>query len=215
MEKIIDDYFKSEYLTCGKTRDNFIFTNCSREFVEYAKKSLVASENDEVRLCLLAISKQENDLLNKTLETCRENIHKISIARDFICSKILLELIKNDDKNYENFKELDAGVNAILKNDWQAIKQFHMLSPIPYDITTYARKNKFELNIFIEKADKYLQQAINNFISAREPYSVKLFIKNDKLSTYYDQIGSIIQSPHDYMLRDLSKYSESSEESGK
>jgi len=84
-----------------------------------------------------------------------------------------------------------------------------------YDITTYARKNKFELNIFIEEADKYLQQAINNFISAREPYSVKLFLKNDKLSTYYDPIGSIIQSPHDYMLRDLSKYSESSEESGK
>jgi len=43
----------------------------------------------------------------------------------------------------------------------------------------------------------------------------KLFLKNDKLSTYYDPIGSIIQSPHDYMLRDLSKYSESSEESGK
>ena len=63
--KIIDEYFKSEYLTCGKTRDNFIFTNCSREFVDYAKKSLIASENDEVRLCLLAISKQENDLLNK------------------------------------------------------------------------------------------------------------------------------------------------------
>ena len=68
---------------------------------------------------------------------------------------------------------------------------------------------KFELNIFLDNTQNiYLQQAINNFISSREPFSVKLFATQERLSTYCDQLGNFIQSPHDYMNMNVNKFIE-------
>ena len=80
---------------------------------------------------------------------------------------------------------------------------------MPYNITSRAKSiGDIELNIFVYGVfDKYTQQAINNFISSREPYSIKMFLI-DKMSSMYDQLGNFIQSPHDYMTRDVGKYIE-------
>ena len=58
--------------------------------------------------------------------------------------------------------------------------------------------------------NQYLQQAINLFLSAREPYSVKVFTNSERLATYYDLNGNIIQCPHDFMTRDVRPFVEQS-----
>ena len=68
---------------------------------------------------------------------------------------------------------------------------------------------KIELSFILEDAEnKYFQQAVNLFISSREPYSVKIFTNNDRLVTYYDLNGNIIECPHDFMRRDVSEFIE-------
>lgn len=37
---------------------------------------------------------------------------------------------------------------------------------------------------------------------------------NDRLVSYYDQAGNIIESPHDFMRRDVNKFIESESEAG-
>ena len=50
----INEYFKAEYLTCGRTRDNFLFENCPREFMAEAVRLLnVPSEDNKPCVIML------------------------------------------------------------------------------------------------------------------------------------------------------------------
>ena len=58
---------------------------------------------------------------------------------------------------------------------------------------------KIELNIFLSDAENvFLQRAINNYLAAREPYSIRVFSNKNKFPCYYDQSGNVIQAVHDY-----------------
>ena len=96
-------------------------------------------------------------------------------------------------------------------NNFEKIKQNYAKGYMPYDVARKSRKlgQKIELNIFLFHMDNIvLQQAINNFVSSREPYSVKIFTNKEKLSTYYDTNGNIIEWPHDYMRRNMNDFIE-------
>jgi len=206
MENIqISDYFKNYYLTCGKTHDNFIFENCPIEFMKEAKDLLSKSCNN-TKACVVSLTKQEEDCINRTLKNCETDYQKKLIARDYICAKIMLQL--NKDCNNEVYQSLCEGVNNILNNDWQQVKRFHAICPMPNEVGEFSKKiEKIELCFFlIDVNNVYLQQSINTFIASREPYSVKIFTNNEKLPTYYNQTGDIIQSPHDYMTRNVRDY---------
>ena len=62
----INEYFKNDYLTCGQTRDNFIFENCPNEFILEAQKSLAISKNG-VKSCNLTIKRANEIYVEKTL----------------------------------------------------------------------------------------------------------------------------------------------------
>lgn len=210
MEKIkISEVFKREYLTCGKTYDNFIFLNCKKEVLDYIEKSLSKS-SETVKSCVLTLKRQEEEFIEETLNLFPSEMHKKLIARDYICSKIMLELIKDDNEREAEADILGVGIADILNAKDENIKDFHAFSPIPSDITRFAKEDcKFELNIFLDNTQNiYLQQAINNFISSREPFSVKLFATQERLSTYCDQLGNFIQSPHDYINMNVNKFTE-------
>lgn len=196
----INKYYKSEYLTCGKTRDNFIIANCPREFIDIARESLSRDDNG-VKSCQLNISRREEEGVEKTLQCCANDLQRSFIARDYVCSLFMKETLRGVKEKELFVKSLESGISAILAGDFEKARDFHVGAPFPSDIRMMVRKyGKVELNIFlIDTQNKFIQQAINNFISAREPYSIKLFTTNEKLASYVDQGGTLIECPHDYM----------------
>lgn len=203
----INDFFKQEYLVAGSTYDNFIFENCPNEFLNLAKK-LLGKSNNNVVSCVVCIDRQIEEDIEKTLNNFSENIQKKILARDFITALVVKELLKHKyqddtDKNFVNEQ-----LRAFLKNDFIAVKKMHADSFMPYDIKRIAKSvGKIELDFILHDVqNQYLQQATNIFISSREPYSVKIFTNNKRLSTYYDIDGNIIESPHDFMIRDVNKF---------
>lgn len=206
---VISKHFETAYLTCGASSDNYVFENCSYSFLLQAKKLLSTSYNN-VKPCNVGINCNEQNALLKTLEHCPDELRKKLLVRDFVCAKIMLSMIEDLPNKKDEVITLKNGINAILENNWHDAVKFHEVCPMPHDITKTARAlGKIELNMFLmDIDDKLIQQAVNNFISSREPYSVKVFTTRQRLACYYDQVGNIIQCPHDFMQRDVRDYVE-------
>lgn len=202
----IDDFFVNEYLTPGNTYDNFIFENCPEWFLKVAKEKLSNGDNN-IKSCCVAITKETEQAFEQILSSCKEEFHKKVLARDLIVAYIMKELL-SDKKQENSYAFVCKQIDAFMNNDFEAVKSMHIDSFMPYDVKKFCKDfTKIELNIFLfDMSNKYLQQAINCFISAREPYSVKMFITAERLSTYYDIDGNIIECPHDFMRRDINKF---------
>ena len=204
----VDEYFKSYYLNCGKTRDNFLFENCPKELVLYARQCLSEPKNN-VKPCVVTIMpKLENDM-EKIFSQCKDDLQKSFFARDLVCSIIMCEMLKGD-KMFEQERVLFYdGIRCILRGDFEKAKEYHIKNaPMPYEVSQIVGQiGKIEIDIFLlDTNNKFIQQAINNFVSSREKYSVKVFTTNKTLPSYRDQLGNFIQSPHDYMAIDVNKY---------
>lgn len=202
----INDYFKNYYMTCGNTRDNFIFENCPLELIDLAQKGLsINSENKKP--CNILITKKIENKLNRTLEKFESELQKKIIARIFFTSLFLRELIKLENKA-EQLNFLEKGITSLLSENIENIKEYIINSPHPLDIEKAIKEiGEIELNIFlVDTENKFLQQAVNNYLSSRLPYSVKIFTNNEKLCTYYDQNGNFIQAPHDYINVNVYNY---------
>ena len=203
----INEYFKSEYLTCGRTRDNFLFENCPREFVAEGSRLLIVP-NEDVKPCTMMLTAAMEWKFNKAVKACESDYQKSILARGLICSMIMVDLLKYNSGETERKLKLFKDIRLMLSGDFDKMKEGYAGSPMPYEISQMARKmGNVELNIFLtDTRNKFLQQAINNFISSREPYSIKVFTTDKRLPTYYDQMGNLIQSPHDYMTMDINQY---------
>ena len=83
-----------------------------------------------------------------------------------------------------------------------------MESFMPYEVRRFQNKyGRIELNFFLEDTQSIiLQQAINVFVSSREPYSVTIFTTSDKQPTYYNLNGNIIECPHDFILINMKNF---------
>lgn len=205
----ITQYFIDSYLSPGITRDNFIFEDCSQEFLKEAKIHL-SNQSESIKSCVIEIDSNITKILEQTLSNFENITHKKFVARDYICSEILRNLLVITNTNPESLQQIESGLNAIKKGDISKVKQYHTVAPMPYDITCFSKEiQKFELNFLLNgTTNRYIQEAINNFISSREPFSVKVF-STQGLPTYLDQSGNIIQSPHDYMARNVKDFIES------
>ena len=200
--KKINDYYKNAYLTVGVTRDNFLIENCSDDFIELAKKSLSINQNDFKSL-VVTIDKNLQLNLEKSLNLYEDSIHKEIISRDFVSSLIIREILKytKDDNELES---IENGIRNVLSGNPDRLREFISHAPMPYIVDWKLRKlGKCELNMFIQDIDNiFLQRAINSYLASRTKYSIKLFNNNSSLCTYYAEGGVLIQSPHDYMVRD-------------
>lgn len=207
MDFIIDDYFKEEYLTCGRTRDNFIFPNCSKEFICFAQDSLKIDAHGK-KSCCLCIDRKVQEKVEEILKQCKNELQRKIVARDFVCTLILSEVFKREDKAVDRLAELKDMEDIFTAGDFDKYIASHHLCPFPLEISSAVKKyGNIELNIFlIDMQSNDIQKAINNFISSREPYSIKLFTTGERLSTYMDQMGNRIEWPHDYMTLEIAKY---------
>ena len=205
----INKFLKEEYLVTGKTYDNYIFENCPNEFLDLAKEMLVKSNNN-VKSCVVSLDGQTEKFIEQTLNNFNDDIQKKVLARDIITAFIVKELLKHhtDKEDIKNF--VNAQITAFLHNDIASVRKMHANSFMPHDIKKLAKDiGKIELSfILYGTKNKLLQQSINIFVSSREPYSVKIFTNNEKLPTYYDLNGNLIECPHDFLKRDVNQFIE-------
>ena len=202
----INEQFKQQYLTSGNTYDNWIFEECPAEFMQLAKESL-SLPNKQVKACNIVITKIEEYVLNQLLPQFPQEFHKRILARDYVTALVMKEVLKGcPNKQYE-YDFVCEHLHAFESSDIGEIKKHHIESFMPHHVAEFSKQEqKIELNFFLHDADnKYLQQAINLFVTGREPYSVKMFASG-KLKTYYDQCGNPMECPHDFMRRDVNKF---------
>ena len=206
----INEYFEREYLTAGKTYDNFVFENCPDELLDIAITKLLVP-NNEVKPCVVYLNSQIETQVGKILSGCEEEFQKQILARDFVTALVVEELLKYKTGETDKKEFLELQIFSFFNNDLETVKNLHPLSFMPHDIKRLSKDlGRIELSFILNKTEnKYIQQAINNFISSREPYSVKIFTNNKMLSSYYDQNGSLIECPHDFMRRDINSFLES------
>lgn len=204
----VNEYFKNAYLTCGNTYDNFIFEDCSLKFIDFAYDYLKHNSNDVISCCI-KLNKKIESMLECSLFKCKNEMQKKIVARSYFTTVFLYEVLqKASISTTFDLEMLKKGISDILSGDFEKVKEFCLHgAPIPYDIKRIINKNiKIELNVFlIDINNVYLQRTINNYISSREPYSVKVF-SNKKLVSYVDELGNFIENPHDYMSVDVNKF---------
>lgn len=210
----VNKTFIDDYLLAGRTYDNYVFENCPIEFLKIAKESL-NKEWLDVYSCNIVLTEEIERKVQKTLDNCEADLQKTFIARDYVCTLIMLELAKKCDSIYpSHVNMMEQGIKAIYENEFWKVKNYHKYAPYPTDILEWFKDNgRFEINFFlIDTKNKYIQRAINNFISQRAPYSVKVFTNNVRLPSYQDEAGNLIKPPHDYITMDVNKFIENEKE---
>lgn len=199
MDKVIENQIKQ--IIDNKYSDNYIIFNFPKELMEQAKNILSKTSTNN---CFISLDSEIEKKLENTLNNFSNKIHKDIICRDLLITLFMKELTK-DSEHQQKF--LENGINVILSGDNTKIKDYHSHCPTYHDISKTI-KLPLVLNIFLSDTKNiYLQRAINNYISSREPFSIRIFSNQSKFSTYYDQAGNIIQPIHDFrQLNIIKKY---------
>ena len=201
-----------ELMTTGArhSSDNVVVVNCSSDFMRMAKDRLVS--NDDCRAINIVINANVNDSVAKFLDKVEDNDHQKIFTRTFIASIIMHEVLKNYDNVSLGFEydieDLSRGISAFMAQDIISVREYHIQhAPWSMDIERVVRKyGKMELNVFLPSmVDIRIQREINNYISSRLPFCVKVFTNEDRLSSYQTSFNEVIQVPHDFTEYDMIK----------
>lgn len=203
----INEYFENIYLTAGKTTDNFIFENCPNEFLMLAQQKLTESANN-VKPCCVTLTKETETTVEAVLNCCEQEFQKKLLARDFITSLVMEKVLQDIGQEREFYSQNQQVLQAFMLRDYEMAKSLHVQSFMPHQVAQTSKKyGKIELDFFLNNTSNiYIQQAINLFVSCREPYTVKILTNNKRLPTYYDLNGMLIECPHDFMRRDVNQF---------
>ena len=191
----LKEYFIKNYLTAGMTRDDYIFANCNNDLIDAAKQNL-SNRANSVKPCIIQIDKSDSEYLNFLFSQCNNTEQKQIVAGEYILQKVLLAELEGENCLKGEFDKLVISHKQLKSGNMNRLFSGYNFN----DIETFMELvGKIELDFFlIDVKNKQLQQAINDYISSRTKYSVKIF-SNVELCSYYDQAGNIIQSPHDYL----------------
>lgn len=191
----LNSNFIEGYLTVGKTRDNFIFTECDDDFFALARESLSQGANN-VKPCCVQVDDSDEKTIGNLFAQCTNDVQRKIVTREYILQKVLLAELADEPSCEEEYKKIKNSFNVLKDGNFYALFSHHTFS----DVQDFMDQvGKIELNFFLKDVDnKFLQQAINSYIASRTTYSVKLF-SNKKLCSYFDLAGNVIECPHDYM----------------
>ena len=211
MRLVINEYFKSQYLTSGVTYDNVVYHHCPREFLDIAEQELSKPTNNCVP-CVIRFSVEDENNLSKTLNNCADDYERTIIARTYYYTMFMKQLVASAGKEYKDFSlsSLNSGVEALTSGDVSVAKKYYIQSPFIDQIDSFIRKlGKIELDILLDDTSNvFLQKAINNSLASRTPYCVKIFNTRDHFVTSYAENGQLVEPTHDYMSRDIKDFIE-------
>ena len=205
----INEYFKSQYLTCGNTSDNLVFYDCPRELLDYAEHSLSQS-SEQCMPCIIKITSQDEDRLAQTLNNCSSDYEKMILARTYYYTRFMRELVAKSNRGYKDFDldSLDNGIEMLVSGSVESAKKYYVQSPFIDQIEGFIKNlGKIELDIMLDNTrNVFLQKAINNSLSARSSYSVKIFNTKDRFVTPFTENGQLVEAIHDFSSRNVRDY---------
>jgi len=198
----LNSSFIESYLTAGKTRDNFIFTDCDDVFFAIAEECLSRRANN-VKPCCVKVDVSDEKTIVNLFAQCTNDVQRKIVTREYILQKVLLAELADEPSCEEEYKKIKDSFNVLKDGNFYALFSNHTFS----DVQDFMEQvGKIELNFFLKDVDnKFLQQAINSYIASRTTYSVKLF-SNKKLCSYFDLAGNFMEWPHDYMSLSVKKF---------
>ena len=196
----LEKFFIEEYLTPGQTRDNYIITNYPIELLQ-STPDIIKQQQSTFKPCNIVITREEEKAIETTINTFPEQFIRDILARDYVCALIYHKLSQIVPIKPSQQQIINDQLHAFLNNDHEAVKELHPHSIMPFDIDKHIKKTgNIELNIFLHNTENVdIQRAINLFISSRTPYSIKIFTNNERLPSYADSMGTLIESPHDFL----------------
>ncbi len=202
MSIIIEESFKKYFLTCGQTYDNFVFENCGQEFMEEAKSLL--RESAEGGLCLVEITPEEEKMVERVLGMCKNEVQRKCLARDYIYACVLSGM----GEQVEGKEVVAEQLEAFRNGDYEALAKLHTQSPMMHNIIDTIKECGTKEIVFMlaDTQNKTIQKAVNNLMSSRLPCSVKIFTNASRLVTYFDEGGTVIECPHDFMRRNANDF---------
>ena len=119
--KQLQEYFVNEYLTCGQARYNCIFENCPVDFLEKAEE-LLRQSSGNVKACIIKLSNQDEKQIEKTLSLCKNDYERGLLARDFISSLVMKEILKDVESGEDKIKTLQNIISCILQGEYEKAK---------------------------------------------------------------------------------------------
>lgn len=194
----INKSFIDNYLLTSGAVDNYLFENCEINFIKEIC-DILKSGKSEKRQCIVRVTKDEEHMVLKLLSQCSNQMERTILVRDFVNSKIMLEVYRGVNK--EEFERCSKHLSAFYNADMWCAKENHKDGVVfPYDIINFVKnEHKFDLNVVFEDIESFeIQRAFNNYMSARLPLSVKFF-HTSKMASYADETLNLIQSPHDFI----------------
>lgn len=206
----INQYFIENYLTSGVARDNMVFTNCSDKLL-FLAISRLKEDNNNCLSAVISFTDYECSRFEDVLSSLSNKYQKDIVARDYIISRIMEALLaKVDSRRLCDFSigQIRSNQEDLFSGDKNRLSNFVSNSPMPFDLEKLIKGiGRVELDFILENfKSRDLQKAINNYLSSRTSYCVRVFTGLDNLITYYDQMGNLIQSPHDYLNIDVRKF---------
>lgn len=157
---------------------------------------------------------------NKVVDSTKEGIDREFVREMLYRNAISLPIFKHI---CEVFPSIDEGVtySRLLYNErvefgamiteCTTIDEVNLENSLTfYELPFLMRRlkdgsNDVVINVFIRKSmtDKKVQEILNALLNDRNDYHTRFFIEGDRLRTYYDTNGNLMQEMHDYHEFDL------------
>ena len=205
----MNSYFKNQFLTSGQTYGKHIITNVPTAILEQAPQ-IINNSNKDHKACNIILTREEEKQIEKTLYPSLDKYTRTILARDYICAIIYRELSRIIDISYKQLQIVDSQLEAFTNNNLGLLKELHSTSLMPNNIVELIKKEgNIDLNLFLHSTQNIdIQRAFNIFMSSRVPFSIKIFTNNEKIPSYTDSLGTLIECPHDYTSTYANKYIE-------
>ena len=195
-------YFVDSYLKSGITRDNCVFEEFPKELFPFVCENLKV-KNNSIQAQIIEIDHQISgsfDANNEYLDQFRLSIFARSLINGLVMKTMLENLEDPNEEDAFYYNQITEGVSAVINGDFDKSREFYKIAPMGFDIDHFIKNRQNSELVFLLKDmnSKPLQRAINNYLSTRSPYTVKIF-SNKNLATILDEAGNLIHSPHDYL----------------
>ena len=210
----LSKYFVDTFLTVNpRGGDNCVFTNCPEEVLSLAEEKLVEPRKVGVSH-VIPISCEIADAFEDACEDFDKVFFPKIIARGLVNGLVMKSLLESkksalSKSEREMLDAVNQGLEDILSCDYDGISDYLKCAPTHFDISSFIEDNGRHEIAFVlrDMKSKGIQQAINNFLSARSRYVIKVF-SDAELASCLDEGGNLVQCPHDYTSIKISHFIE-------
>ena len=206
----INSSFAKEYLESGNARDNMIFTSCPLEVMGQIYEYITSSPQNAIP-CIIKLTNKDEQVVEKILNNCANEFQKNLLAQQFVTATILntaMGFVEESESIKSKKQVCKDFLSAFYSGSFSQVVELYKDVPMAYQVNSFVKKyGKMDIDFFLYTTqNKDIQRAINNFVSARESYVVKVFTDNKFLPSYITQNQQRIESPHDYLSMNINNF---------